>query len=118
MRLPMFISVTFLDRVTCLPHNVTKVDVIPGELGSPRFQSPCRGLGLLPEKQLAMLSVFVSSRLGRKGGGVAAEQRGDGRGGGPDGPGEVCWQLPDADCWEGGDWYQLWAERWPGSHQT
>ena len=69
MRLPMFISVTFLDRVTCLPHNVTKVDVIPGELGSPRFQSPCRGLGLLPEKQLAMLSVFVSSRLGRKGGG-------------------------------------------------
>ena len=117
MRLPMFISVTFLDRVTCLPHNVTKVDVIPGELGSPRFQSPCRGLGLLPEKQLAMLSVFVSSRLGRKGG-VAAEQRGDGRGGGPDGPGEVCWQLPDADCWEGGDWYQLWAERWPGSHET
>ena len=66
----MFISVTFLDRVTCLPHNVTKVDVIPGELGSPRFQSPCRGLGLLPEKQLAMLSVFVSSRLGRKGGGL------------------------------------------------
>ena len=60
---------------------------------------------------------FVSSRLGRKGG-VAAEQRGDGRGGGPDGPGEVCWQLPDADCWEGGDWYQLWAERWPGSHET
>ena len=51
-------------------------------------------------------------------GGVAAEQRGDGRGGGPDGPGEVCWQLPDADCWEGVDWYQLWAERWPGSHET
>ena len=45
------------------------------------------------------LCVFVSSRLGREGG-VAAEQRGGDRGGTPDGPGEVCWQLPDADSWE------------------
>ena len=32
MRLPMFISVTFLDRVTCLPHNVTKETFSPLEV--------------------------------------------------------------------------------------